>query len=169
MATTSPVHGTVTTLTTLNTGLQSMAASSTLVAGFCSEVITVTTPVMDVIVQGAIKAGTTPTSGNTSFVVYIIPEMNDSGGTFPSTVTTGAATTFSTVDDRANASYYASNAICSSATTGVVYPIKPFSVASVCMGWVPRRFCLFVAHNTTAALSASGHNLEYYTVNLQTV
>lgn len=165
--TTSPTHGAVTAFSTLNSGLASLATSTNLVAGYVSEVITVTTPVMDIIVQGAVKVGTTPTSG-TAIAVYVIPEMNDSGGTFPSTVTTGGATTFSTVDDRANACYYASNAIVSSATSNVVYPIKPFSVASICMGWVPRRFCLFVAHNSAVNLNASGHNLEYYTVNLTT-
>lgn len=165
--TTKPVDGSVTPFTTLNTGLQSLASSTNLVAGFCSEVIVATTPDMDYIVQGAIKVGTTPTA-NTTIAVYVVPEMNDSGGVFPSMVSTGAATTFATVDDRANCSEFARSAQVPVTTTGVVYPIKPFSVASLFGGWVPRRFCLFVAHNGVAALSASGHLLEYYTRNLQT-
>lgn len=45
------------------------------------------------------------------------------------------------------------------ATAALVYPVMPFSVASLFGGVLPKFWGLFVAHNHTGALGASNNNL----------
>lgn len=169
MATIKPVYGTVTRLSTLETNIAaSLASSLDLVAGTCSEIIDLTaTPVLDVVIQGSVRVGTTPIAGRT-VALYVIPEATDAP-LWPTSVTTGANTTFASTDSRANACAFASMAFVPVATSNVDYNFKPISVASLFMGVVPKRFVVFFVHNTNVVMNttASNHRIEYYTVNME--
>lgn len=172
MATIKPVYGTVTRLSTLETNIAaSLASHLDLYQGTCSEIIDVSaTPVLDVYVQGSVRVGTSPTSAR-SVALYVIAQATDAP-TWPTSVVTGANTSFASTDARANACVFASMAYVPVTTSNADYNFKPFSVATLFPGGVlPRRFVLFFVHNTNVVMNttASNHRIEYYTVNMQSV
>jgi hypothetical protein len=57
--------------------------------------------------------------------------------------------------------------IVTNTTNSVVYPIAPFSVASLFGGVMPRRWGVFLTHSMVGALAASGHKIQYAPVHQQ--
>lgn len=162
-----PVFGTINRLSTFEANLANLASNIDLLNGTCSEIIDVSaTPVLDVIVQGSARLGTTITSGR-SLGLYVIAQVNDAP-TWPTGVTPGAALNFASTDARANSTVFASMSYIPVTTNNADYGFKPFSIASLFMGVLPRRFLLWLAQNSNANLNASGHRFEWYTQNMET-
>jgi len=108
----------------------------------------------DYLLAGTIKAGTTPTTGEIR--VYVVGMRDDSvwPDGFDGSDSAETATSVEIL-----------NSICKPAaiigvdtTTGRVYPFGPVSVASLFGGVVPRKFVVFVSHNTVNALDSTNGN-----------
>lgn len=135
---------------------EALGSSSTFVAGQESTAIDNTTnKYLDYILSGTIMTGTTPTV-NTEIRVYIVGITND--------------TTWPDVFDGTNSPETVTNAFILdaatclaarmqvSATSNVAYWIRPVSVAALFGGVLPKKFVVFVAHNTAVALNATPGN-----------
>ena len=145
-----------TALTPTVTNLQSLASSSTFLAGWTSAWIDNTTVLaLDYLATANIAAGTTPTAG--SVRVYAYAQHSD-GATAPSLFsagtagTEGAATITDTEMRDASLVLLWSSDI--DTTTNDNYTMPPRSIAQA-FGQVPRKFALFIAHDTVAALRST--------------
>lgn len=140
-----------------------LASSGTWVTGRESTAIDNTTNrYVDELVSGFISVGTTPTS-NTVINVYVYAQTDDT----PSYPSLGGATlmagtdgnaTFTSQEARMNAVRLGASIFVPAATSDVKYSIPPFSVASLFGGVMPRRWGIFVAHSTVAALNGTAGN-----------
>lgn len=147
-------YGTPLTLTVTN--LQSLASSSTFLAGWTSAWIDNTSVLADdYLVTGNIAAGSSPTAG--SVRVYAYAQHSD-GSTAPDLFssgtegTEGAATVHDTEQlDSGLILLWASDI---DTTTNDNYTMPPRSIKAA-FGAVPRKWALFVAHNSVAALRSS--------------
>jgi hypothetical protein len=145
-------------LTLTATNLQSLASSSGLTAGWTSAWIdNTTTLALDYLISGQITAGTTPTAGTVA--VYAYAQHSD-GSTAPAVNSAGTAGTegaFTITDtEQLNASLVLLWSSDVDTTTNDVYTMPPRSIAGA-FGQVPRKFALFAAHSTVAALKSSGN------------
>lgn len=145
-----------TALTPTVTNLQSLASSSTFLAGWTSAWIDNTTVLaLDYLATANIAAGATPTAG--SVRVYAYAQHSD-GATAPSLFsagtagTEGAATITDTEMRDASLVLLWSSDI--DTTTNDNYTMPPRSIAQA-FGQVPRKFALFIAHDTVAALRST--------------
>lgn len=142
--------------------LASLASSATWVLGRESaSVDNTTTLAVDYLVSGKITVGTTPTA-NTTIEVWVIAPIEDTP-TWPDVFL--GTDTEKTVTNRQM--LYSCGALAHvisivATTSDIDYPIKPFSVASLFNGIMPPQFSLFVTHNCTAALHATGSNHFFY-------
>lgn len=136
--------------------LASLASSATFVIGRESAAVDNTTnKYLDYILSGKITTGTTPTV-NTEIRVYVVGITNDT--TYPDTFTGadgGVTVTNAFILDAALA--FASR-MQVSATSNIAYWIRPLSVAALFGGVLPKKFSVYVAHNTAVALNATGGN-----------
>ncbi len=151
-------YGTALTLTVTN--LHSLATSSTFLAGWTSAWIDNTSVLaLDYLLSGAIVGGTTPTAG--SVRVYAYAQHSD-GSTAPDIFSSGTEGTegTATVNDseQLDASLILLWSSAIDTTTNDVYTMPPRSIAQA-FGQVPRKFALFVAHDTVAALKSSGNSM----------
>lgn len=149
-------YGTALTLTVTN--LQSLASSSSFSAGWTSAWIDNTSVLaLDYIVTAAIASGTTPTAG--SVRVYVYAQHSD-GSTSPGISSAGTPGTEGTLTITDTEQRDASLVLLWSSdvdtTTNDVYTMPPRSIAQA-FGCVPRKFAIFVAHDTVAALKSSGN------------
>ncbi len=145
-----------TALTPTVTNLQSLASNSTFTAGWTSAWIdNTTTLAVDYLITAAIAAGTTPTAG--SVRVYAYAQHSD-GSTAPDIFsagtegTEGTATVTDTEMLDASLVLLWSSAI--DTTTNDVYTMPPRSIVQA-FGQVPRKFALYIAHDTVAALRST--------------
>lgn len=143
-------------LTLTVTSLHSLASSSSFQSGWTSDWIDNTsTLALDYLISGAIAAGTSPTAG--SVRVYAYAQHSD-GSTAPDLFssgtegTEGAATVHDSEQLDASLVLLWSSSI--DTTTNDVYTMPPRSIAQA-FGSVPRKFALYVAHDTVAALRSS--------------
>lgn len=146
------------TKTAIAATLASLATSSSFLGGRESNQIDNTTnKFVDVLVDGKITVGTTPTA-NTSINVYVWGAETD--------ITTANIDTLDGVDSAetlTNAGVlYAlklgASITVPAATSDVAYPVQPFSVAQLFGGIMPQYWGLFIAHNTGVNLNATGGN-----------
>lgn len=155
-------YGTAAALTVTN--LHSIASSSTWSAGWTSAWIDNTSALaLDYLVGGEFKVnnGAAPTTG-TEIRVYayasydgtVSPDIFSSG----TEGTEGTATVHDTEQLDAGLVFLWSTAV--DTTTGDVYSMPPRSIARA-FGNVPRKFALFVAHNTGQNLHSAGNALYY--------
>lgn len=145
-----------TALTPTVTNLQSLASSSTFIGGWTSNWIDNTTvKAVDYLVTANIAAGTTPTAG--SVRVYAYAQHSD-GSTAPDLFsagtegTEGTATVHDTEILDSGLVLLWSSAI--DTTTNDNYPMPPRSIRQA-FGEVPRKFAIFIAHDTVAALRST--------------
>lgn len=139
----------------ITNAIASLASSSTLVAGYESDVLDNSTNLyLDYAISGIVTTGTTPTAG--SIEVWCIPELSDS--TWPDVFdgTTSAETV--TSRDILFACGYRIATIATSTTSNQAYPWTCQSLASACAGGLPRKCVFFTVHSTVAALNATGGN-----------
>jgi hypothetical protein len=145
-----------TALTPTVTNLQSLASASGFTSGWTSAWIdNGTVKALDYLVTANIAAGTTPTAG--SVRVYAYAQHAD-GSTAPDLFssgtegTEGAATVTDTEQLDASLVLLWSSSI--DTTSNDNYTMPPRSIAQA-FGQVPRKWALYIAHDTVAALRST--------------
>lgn len=133
--------------------LDSLAASSTLVAGLESNVITNTYD--DVLLSGRFKANNTaPTAG--VIQVYVGSLLNDTE--YPDVFDgTMSAETITSADIR-NATLVLAAAIATDTTSNRVYEFRRRSVAALFDGVMPPKWFVFVTHSMVQTLNVTASN-----------
>lgn len=136
--------------------LASLATSATRVDGRESTYIDNTsTKYLDVLVSGKVTAGTSPTAGK-QIDVWVV--ASEDGSTFPSVFDgTDSAAAIPSENVRNSALRLAATAIVDS-TSDRTYFFAPFSIAALYGGNMPRRWSVFVTHDTVVNLNATGSN-----------
>lgn len=138
----------------------SLASSGTLTAGVESDAIDNTTnKYFDYLIAGKITTGGSPTT-DTHIQVCVVGISDDT--TWPDVFDgTGSAGTVTSAKIK--------NSICKivadvtiDATSNQAYPFGPVSVARAFDGTMPKKFVVFVTHNTTAALNSTAGNHAIY-------
>jgi len=157
--------------TTIDMDLSSLATSATFVAGRESDEVDNTSDLfVDVIVQGKITVGTTPTA-DTSIQITIWG-ADTSLGTTAIDVLDGvdSAETLTNTGILNSALRFVTSAVVLATTSDVTYNIVPFSVADLFGGVMPKFWGLFVSHNTGVNLNATNNDLfSYHGITFTTV
>lgn len=141
----------------INCGVASLATSSTWLAGRESDAVDNTTnKYLDYLLSGKITVGTTPTI-NTEIRVYVVALQDDA--TWPDVFDgTDSAETVTSEGVRDGFAKLAAVMRVDSTTSDRAYNFGPISVASLFGGACPKKFVVFVAHNSVAALNATAGN-----------
>ena len=144
--------------TTITISPASLASSSTWLAGREStEVDNTTNKYDDALVQGKITVGTTPTA-NTLILVYVWGSDTSAGTTAIDVIDgTDSAETITSAGVRDGFLRLAASLSVDATTSDRTYPFGPFSVAGL-FGQMPKYWGVFLAHNTSVALNATGGN-----------
>lgn len=146
------------TPTAITITLASLATSADWTAGRESTAVSVADPVTDHIISGKVTTGTSPTV-STQIQVWVYAQHDDSP-TYPDVFDgTDSAETATSANVRNSALYPAASVIIDS-TSDRTYWIRPFSLKEVC-GYLPKRYGIFVAHNTAVNLNSTGGNHEF--------
>lgn len=140
--------------------LASLATSSTFVAGRESTAVDNTTNLyIDYLLAGKITTGTSPTDAK-EIRIYVIGLIEDS--TFPDVFDgTDSDETFTNIQIR-DATAKLAAIIATNNTSNVQYWFGPISVASLFGGVVPKKFVVYVTHNTGVNLNSTGSNHALY-------
>jgi hypothetical protein len=135
----------------------SLASSSSFTAGVESDAVDNTTnKYLDYLLAGKITVGTTPTI-NTEIRVYVAALIDDS--TYPDVLDgTGSAETRTSAGSTDSALVLARVLNVDATTTDRAYWFGPVSVASLFGGTMPKKFVVFVTHNTGVNLNSTGGN-----------
>jgi hypothetical protein len=136
--------------------LASLASSTTFLAGRESTAIDNTTnEYADYHLAGKITTGTAPTAGRIE--VYVVGMLDDA--TWPDVFDgTDSAETITDVNIK-NSICRLAAAIVTGTTANQAYSFGPVSVAATFgMQVVPKKFVVYIAHSTVAALNATGGN-----------
>lgn len=160
-------YGTIETLTVTN--LQALASSSNFTAGWTSAYVDNTSNLnLNSVAYGQITSGTTPTAGSVRCYVYAYDNSNSLTFTSAGTPGTEGALTITDTEmlDGFLVLLWSSDV---DTTTNDVYAMPPRSVRQA-FGFMPRKWALYVSHNTVAALKATSgssfyvdHELRQYT------
>lgn len=137
--------------------LASLATSSTWLAGQESTAIDNTTnKYLDYLLAGKVRVGTTPTSG-TEIRIYVVAMLNDSS--WPDVFDgTDSAETVTAAGVGSGFLKLAATMLVDATTSDRDYFFGPISVASLFGGACPKKFVVFVTHNTGVNLNATGGN-----------
>jgi hypothetical protein len=137
--------------------LASLATSSTWLAGQESTAVDNTTnKYLDYLLSGKITVGTTPTSG-TEIRVYVVALLDDS--TYPDVFDgTDSAETVTSAGVGSAFLRLAAVLPVGATTSNVAYYFGPVSVAALFGGACPKKFVVFVTHNTGVNLNSTGGN-----------
>ncbi len=148
--------------------LNSLASDTNLLAGRSSTVVDNTSNLSDdELVTGVIAAGTSPTAG-TQILVYAWSILDDTP-TYPDTVTgSDANTTLTSANVQAAGAFKLAAVITVDATTNRNYPFS-FSLAALFGGNMPKKWGIYVVHNTGVALKSSGHAVSRIPLQYQNV
>ncbi len=135
-----------------STDLDSLASSTTFVAGWESAVITNTAN--DVLLAGRFKANNTaPTAGQIR--VYVGATLNDTPA-YPDVLDgTSSAETITSADIR-NSILMLAASITTDTTSNRIYEFAPVSVAPLFGGVMPQKWFVFVAHSMVQTLNVTG-------------
>lgn len=149
---------------TITMDLANLGSSATFVAGREStQVDNTSNKYIDVIVEGAVSVGTTPTA-NTTINIYVYGSD-----------TSLATTAVDVLDGTDSAETLTNTGILYSAlklgavinvlatTSDIAYPVAPFSVAQLFGGALPKYWGLFVSHNTGVNLRNTSVNTNAFT------
>lgn len=141
-----------------STALDSLASSSTLVAGYESNVIDNTSnKYVDALVSGRFKTNNTAPTAGAMIAIYIGSILEDTP-TYPDVFDGTASTETVTSTDIRNAALRLGAAVITDATANRVYDIAPFSVARLFGGIMPKKWFVFVTQNTGQNLNATSGN-----------
>lgn len=154
-------------VTLASTGLDALAASSTLVAGYETNVVNVTTisggPPIDILLSGQFKAAAAnPNAGQIE--VWVIASENDVPNWPDVFDGTASAETVSSRNVLFGCGRLVA-AISGDSVNSRIYSFAPTSLASLFGGVLPTHFVVFVTHNIQSTTSAwgTGDNFIYYT------
>lgn len=137
------------------TSLASLASSATFVAGAESSAYDNTSDkAIDALLSGKIVVGTSPTAG-TYIEVWVVAEQKDA--VWPDVLDgTDSAETWTSVEMKEAAAKLAAKILVNATTSDREYPFDAGSIAALFGGVLPRKFVVFVTHNTGVALKSSG-------------
>lgn len=137
--------------------LASLATSATWVAGReSSEVDNTTNKYLDYLLAGKVRVGTTPTA-STEIRVYVVGLLDDT--TWPDVFDgTDSAETVTSEGVRDGFAKLAAVMRVDATTSDRDYPFGPVSVAALFGGACPKKFVVFVTHNTAVNLNATAGN-----------
>lgn len=137
--------------------LASLATSSTWLAGAESDAVDNTTNKhLDYLLAGKITVGTTPTA-STEIRVYVVALEEDA--TWPDVFDgTGSAETVTSAGVGSGFLKLAAVMLVDATTSDRAYWFGPVSVASLFGGVMPKKFVVFVTHNSGVNLNATGGN-----------
>lgn len=157
---TTTTYGTKTSITM---DLANLASSSTLVAGVESaEISNATNMYVDVLVQGKVYPGTTPTA-STSIYVYVWGSDATAASVNLDVIDgTTSAETISKAGVRDGFLKLGAFVTLSDTTSNQEHPIAPFSVAQLFGGVMPKYWGLFVTHNTGVAMYNNAVNTNAF-------
>jgi hypothetical protein len=156
------------TATASTGGINSLASSSTFVAGYEWFIIDNSTEkALDYEVSGVVRVGTTPTAG-TEIRLYAVGSYD--GTTWPDVFDgTPSAETVTSEGVRDSFAKLAAVLPVDATTSDRDYPFE-FSIAQLFGGIVPKKVAIFAVHNTAANLNATAGNQKYnYTPIYETV
>lgn len=136
--------------------LASLASDTNLLAGRESaEIDNSSTLALDYLVSGKVTAGTSPTASR-SIEVWAVGSWD--GTTWPDVFDgTDSDETITSADIKASTCRLLA-AMATANTTDRTYHFGPVSVAAAFGGVVPKKFVVFVVHNTGVALNATAGN-----------
>lgn len=160
MATMTPNYATPATITL---DLTSLASSSDFTAGGESAVISnASDRYVDALVSGSVAVGTSPTA-NTTIAVYVYAQHDDTPTYQDVFDGTGSAETVTSAGILASVVRLLGTMSVDSTTSDRIYYLAPTAVAPLFGGHMPKRWGLFVSHNTSVALKSSGNtgNFKY--------
>lgn len=134
--------------------LASLASDSSLVAGRESTSVDNTSDLaVDAIVGGKVTTGTTPTT-NKQIEVWAI-------GSYDGTSYSGGATgSDANLTPQAKTLFALLTIIPTTGTSNQLYTWGPFSVARAFGGTMPKKWGIYIVHNTAVNLNATGGNHE---------
>ena len=162
-----PTYGASAAITSTN--LQSLANDSTnLLAGWMSAVIDNTSNLsIDELISLILKAGTSPTAGN-SIEVWAWSVLDDTP-TYPDTITGSEGTvTLTSANVKAAGAFKLAAVITVDATSSRLYHVV-FSLAQIFGGQMPRKWGLLVINGSGVALASSGNVVSRMPMQLQNV
>lgn len=138
----------------------SLATSGTLTAGRESTAIDNTSNLyIDYLLAGKITTGSSPTA-DTRIQICVVGIMEDS--TWPDVFDgTDSAETVTNAGIKNSICRIAAD-ILVDATSNQAYPFGPISVAALFSGTLPKKFVVFVTHNTNVNLNATAGNHTIY-------
>lgn len=166
MATIKPAY---TTSAAITITLASLATSSTRVAGRESTVVDNTSNLfLDALVSGKVTTGTSPTAGK-QIDVWVYASEN--GTAYPDVFDGTDSDETVTSENVRNAALRLGATIIVDSTSDRTYWVAPFSIAALYGGNMPRKWGLFVTHDTGVNLNATGgnHAFSYTGMHLQSV
>lgn len=150
--------------------LASLASSTTRLAGRESTAIDNTTNLyVDALVSGKIRVGTSPTTGK-SIEVWVYGQVEDAG-TYPDVLDGTDSDETLTSDGVKFGALKLLKAFTTENTSDRDYFLNNESVAAAFGGVMPKKWGLFVTHDTGVALNATGGNhwFKFVGVHYQTV
>lgn len=141
----------------LTISLASLASSATFVAGRESSLYDNSSNLdEDARLAGKITVGTTPTTA-TQIQVWVAAEQKDA--VWPDVLDgTDSAETWTNAEMRDAGARLAAVINVVSTTSDLAYPFECGSVAALFGGFMPKKFVVFVTHNTGVNLNATGGN-----------
>lgn len=148
--------------------LNSLASDTNLLAGRSSTVVDNTSNLSDdELVTGVLKTGTSPTA-STTILVYAWGILDDTP-TYPDTVTgSDANTTLTSANVQSAGALKLAAAITVDSTSNRTYPFA-FSLAALFGGNMPRKWGIYVVHNTVAALNSANNVVSRLPLQYQNV
>lgn len=149
---------------TIEMDLANLGSSSTWVAGRESDEIDNTTnKYTDVMVQGFVSVGTSPTA-NTSILVYVWGSSAAASATALDVIDgVDSAETITNIGVRDSFLKLGAVVPVTAATSDVQHPVGPFSVAALFGGNMPQYWGLWVTHNTAVNLRNNAVNTDSFT------
>jgi hypothetical protein len=147
--------------------LASLATSATWLAGRESDLIdNSSSKYLDYLLAGKVTVGTTPTV-STEIRIYVVAMQDDS--TWPD-VFDGADSDETVTSAGVGSGFLKLGAVMlvDATTSNRTYYFGPFSVASLFGGVVPRKWVVFVTHNTAVNLNSTGGNQAIYITPVDT-
>jgi hypothetical protein len=147
--------------------LASLASDANLLAGRASAAVDNTSDRYDdVEVAGVLRTGTSPTA-NKTIEVWAYAAYDDSPLYVDGITGSDAAKTMTSANVK-NAALRLLWSCAVDATSDRYYYMPPTSLADR-FGFVPKRWGVFVVHDTVAALNASGHQIKYRGLNYESI
>jgi hypothetical protein len=148
--------------TSITMDLSALASSSSLIVGRQSLTVTnATNQYIDALVRGNFTVGTTPAITGGLAVYVWGADIDPATTALGPIVGTDSGCTFTTTSLEATVIFVRKPSV-RVATSDTKYQVKPFSVAALFSGVMPKFWGLYVAHDMTAALKTDAANTDSF-------